>query len=137
MILVSKTKEKLEALARKLGKNVVSFGTSSNLLKDVKLIVGATSSSGKAIPVEKLNPGSVIVDIALPPDLSKDEAAKRTDCLVLESGEILLPGNPEFSYDWPLPKNIAYACEAETILLSLTESFELSTLGREIDIAKV
>ncbi|MBD61722.1 hypothetical protein CL645_02550 [bacterium] len=137
LILISKTKEKLETLARKLGKNVVSFGTSSNLLKDVKLIVGATSSSGKAIPVEKLNPGSVIVDIALPPDLSKDEAAKRTDCLVLESGEILLPGNPEFSYDWPLPKNIAYACEAETILLSLTESFELSTLGREIDIAKV
>tara|TARA_A100001037_G_scaffold214960_1_gene192887 strand:+ start:1392 stop:2462 length:1071 start_codon:yes stop_codon:yes gene_type:complete len=137
LILISKTKKKLKMLAGELGGSVVSFGTDSDLLKDSKLIIGATSSAGKAIPVDKLNSGSVVIDIALPPDLSKEEAAKRIDCLVLESGEILLPGNPEFSYDWPLPKNIAYACEAETILISLTDSFELSTLGREIDITKV
>mgnify|MGYP001480455685 CR=1 FL=1 len=137
LVLISKTEEKLKDLARELGKNVIDFGTSSELLKKVKIIVGATSSSGKAIPIDVLQKGSIVVDIALPPELTKKDAQKRKDCLVLESGEILLPGKPEFSYDWPLPKNIAYACEAETILLSLTERFDLATLGRDIDVNKV
>ena len=137
LVLISKTEDKLKKLAKEIGKGVVEFGTSSNLLRKAKIIVGATSSSGKAIPINILEKGSIVVDIALPPEVSKKEAAKREDCLVLESGEILLPGKPEFSYDWPLPKNIAYACEAETILLSLTEEFGLATLGRDIDIEKV
>jgi len=137
LILISKTNDKLKSLAAEMGDNVIEFGTDVNLLKKAKIIIGATSSSGKAIPVDILKRGSIVVDIALPPELNKEEAAKRKDCLVLESGEILLPGNPEFSYDWPLPKNIAYACEAETILLSLTGELGLATLGRDIDIDKV
>jgi hypothetical protein len=44
--------------------------------------------------------------------------ARRPDVLVIESGEIRLPGEVQMA-DIGLPKNVAYACMAETIVLAL------------------
>ena len=57
--------------------------------------------------------------------------------LVIESGEILLPGNPDYGYDIGLPPGVAYACLAETALLAMEGLFEDYTLGREIEIDRV
>jgi hypothetical protein len=56
--------------------------------------------------------------------------------LVIESGEILLPGEVQMK-NIGLPKNVAYACLAETIVLALEGRFENFTVGRGIEWEKV
>ncbi|MCZ7670881.1 MAG: hypothetical protein M5U34_28885 [Chloroflexi bacterium] len=61
----------------------------------------------------------------------------RPDVLVIESGEVLIPGDIDFGYDIGLPPKTAYACLAETALLAMEGRFEDYTLGRNITIERV
>jgi len=83
-----------------------------------------------------VKPGCVITDVARPLDIPAEDVAKRPDVLVIESGEIRLPGDVKMK-DIGLPKNVAYACLAETIVLALEGRFENYTLGRNIEWEKV
>jgi predicted amino acid dehydrogenase len=104
---------------------------------DMDVIVTATSAAGKKIlHIENVKPGCVITDVARPLDLSPEDVAKRPDVLYIESGEILLPGNPKFK-EIGLPPKVAFACLAETIVLALEGRFEVFTIGREIEWQKV
>jgi predicted amino acid dehydrogenase len=106
-------------------------------LEDMDVIVTATSGMGKTIlDITKVKPGCVITDVARPLDLSPADVAKRPDVLVIESGEILLPGEPKMK-DIGLPPKVAYACLAETIVLALDRRFEVFTIGRDIEWEKV
>ena len=101
------------------------------------MIVTATSGAGKKVlDIMKVKPGCVITDVARPLDLPPEEVAKRPDVLVIESGEILLPGDVKMK-NIGLPKNVAYACLAETIVLALEGRFESYTVGRAIEWEKV
>jgi predicted amino acid dehydrogenase len=62
--------------------------------------------------------------------------AKRPDVLVIESGEIELPSEVRMK-DIGLPKNVIYACLAETIVLALEGRFEVYTIGRDTEWRKV
>ncbi|BDG01317.1 dehydrogenase [Anaeromyxobacter oryzae] len=106
-------------------------------LRDMDLIVTATSGAGKKIlDIMKVKPGCVITDVARPLDLPPSEVAKRPDVLVIESGEIQLPGDVQMR-DIGLPKGVVYACLAETIVLALEGRFETYTVGRNIQWEKV
>ncbi|MFZ5573339.1 MAG: dehydrogenase [Thermodesulfobacteriota bacterium] len=106
-------------------------------LPDMDVIVTATSGAGKTVlDITKVKPGCVITDVARPLDLSPEDVAKRPDVLVIESGEIELPGNPEMK-NIGLPHKVAYACLAETIVLALEGRFEVFTIGRDIEWEKV
>jgi predicted amino acid dehydrogenase len=106
-------------------------------LADMDMIVTATSGAGKRIlDIMKVKPGCVITDVARPLDISPEDVAKRPDVLVIESGEIQLPGDVRMK-DIGLPAGIAYACLAETIVLTLEARFENFTLGRHIEWEKV
>ena len=106
-------------------------------IADMDMIVTATSGAGKKVlDIMQVKPGCVITDVARPLDLPPDEVAKRPDVLVIESGEILLPGKVSMK-NIGLPKNIVYACLAETIVLALDGRFENFTVGRNIEWEKV
>ncbi len=106
-------------------------------LAEMDMIVTATSAAGKKIlDITRVKPGCVITDVARPLDLPPEEVAKRPDVLVIESGEIRLPGEVRIR-DIGLPKNIVYACLAETIVLALEGRFENYTIGRNIEWQKV
>ncbi len=101
------------------------------------MIVTATSGAGKKVlDIMKVKPGCVITDVARPLDLPPSEVAKRPDVLVIESGEIRLPGDVTMK-NIGLPKGVAYACLAETIVLALEGRFESYTVGRAIEWEKV
>jgi hypothetical protein len=101
------------------------------------MIVTATSGAGKKVlDIMQVKPGCVITDVARPLDLPPEEVAKRPDVLVIESGEIELPGDVRMK-NIGLPKNLAYACLAETIVLALEGRFENYTVGRAIEWEKV
>jgi predicted amino acid dehydrogenase len=106
-------------------------------LADMDVIVTATSGAGKKVlDITRVKPGCVITDVARPLDLSPEDVAKRPDVLVIESGEIELPGNPELK-NIGLPPKVVYACLAETIVLALEGRFEVFTIGRQIEWEKV
>lgn len=106
-------------------------------LPDMDLIVTATSGAGKrVIDINAVKPGCVITDVARPLDLSAEDVAKRPDVLVIESGEIELPGELSMK-DIGLPRGVVYACLAETVVLALEGRYETFTVGRDIEWEKV
>jgi len=116
---------------------VVLSARADTYLAEMDMVVTATSGAGKAVlDIMKVKPGCVITDVARPLDLPAKEVAKRPDVLVIESGEILLPGDVQMK-PIGLPKNVAYACLAETIVLALEGRFENYTVGRTIEWEKV
>ncbi len=106
-------------------------------LSEMDLIVTATSAAGnKVLDIMKVKPGCVITDVARPLDMSAEDVAKRPDVLVIESGEIELPGQVHMR-NIGLPDGVAYACLAETVVLALEGRYETFTVGRNIEWTKV
>ncbi len=119
------------------GVNIRLTTNPDKYLHEMDVIVTATSGAGKKIlDITKVKPGCVITDVARPLDLPAGEVAKRPDVLVIESGEIELPGNPEMK-SIGLPPKVVYACLAETIVLALEGRYEVFTIGRDIEWEKV
>ena len=104
---------------------------------EMDLIVTATSGAGKrVVDIMAVKPGCVITDVARPLDLSAEDVARRPDVMVVESGEIELPGELHMR-NVGLPKGVAYACLAETVVLALEGRYEPFTVGRDIDWERV
>jgi predicted amino acid dehydrogenase len=146
IIIIAPKPERLMELARMLEADAARDGRElkvdvatkpDEFLPSADLIVAATSAQGGIIDVMKVKRGALICDVAMPPDVSREEAGRRDDILVIASGEILIPGDVHWGLDLGLPKNVAFACLAETILLALEGRKESFTLGREIDPVKV
>jgi predicted amino acid dehydrogenase len=138
VVLVSIEPERLAALKQKIeaetpGATVEVDTSTARWVGECDLIVTATSAFGlRVLDVSQCKPGAVILDVALPPDISAEEAAVRPDVLVVESGEVLIPGPVDFSFDIGLPRGVAYACLAEAALLAMEGRFECFTLGRDV-----
>ncbi len=143
VVLVSIEPERLAALEARIlaetpGAKVVTDLTTARWVGDCDLIVTATSAFGqRVLDVSQCKPGAVVLDVALPPDISAEEAALRPDVLVVESGEVVIPGPAHFDRDIGLPPGVAYACLAEAALLAMEGRFECFTLGRSIDLERV
>ena len=143
VVLVSIEPERLIELKRKIqletpGSSVRIATRADDFLGDCDLIVTATSAFGQRIlDISKCKPGAVICDVARPADISPAEAALRPDVLVVESGEVIIPGVDSFGYDIGLPPRVAYACLAEAALLAMDGRFEDYTLGRDISVERV
>lgn len=143
VVLVAPRPERLLALKKLIeretpGAHVTATTHADPYLGAADLIVTTTNAlTGRVINVDKLKPGAVICDVARPPDVREEDAARRPDILVIESGEILLPGEPDFGFDIDLPPGTTYACLAETALLAMEGKFEDYTLGRSIEMERV
>ncbi len=140
--LVSPETAKLLALKREIHREnpraeLHVAATPNDHLHEMDLIVTATSGAGKRIlDIMKVKPGCVITDVARPLDLPPEDVAKRPDVLVIESGEIELPGDVKMK-GVGLPKGVVFACLAETVVLALEGRYETFTVGRNIEWEKV
>jgi predicted amino acid dehydrogenase len=109
------------------------------------LVLTATSSTQDVIEPEDLRTGAVVCELSLPHDVSRRVATERPDVLVIEGGNMRVPGDlramrvrePGRPFDLNLPAGTLLACMSETALLALNDRHECFTLGRGIDIAKV
>ena len=143
VVLVSIEPDRLDALQRTIleetpGARVAIATEAGDLAADCDLIITATSAFGqRVLDLSCCRPGAVVCDVALPPDISEEEAAVRPDVLVVESGEVVIPGPVDFGYDIGLPPGTAYACLAEAALLAMEGRFECYTLGRNIEIHRI
>jgi predicted amino acid dehydrogenase len=143
VVLVSIEPEKLLELKRVIqeetpGAEVTIATRAGDLIAECDLVITATSAFGqRVIDITKCKPGAVICDVARPPDINPAEAALRPDVLVIESGEVIIPGDVDFGYDIGLPPKTSYACLAETACLAMDGRFEDYTLGRNITMERV
>lgn len=112
----------------------------STRVEDIRhalLILSVTSAAHNIIRPSILRSGSVILDVALPPDVSARVSRVRPDVLVIDGGLVDVPGPVNFRFDFGLPEGKAYACMAETMALTLEGRFESYTLGRQITLKQV
>jgi predicted amino acid dehydrogenase len=143
VICIAPRAEKLLALKQQIEKETPNARVTIATVADdyvgrADLIVTTTTAlNTKIVDIEKLKPGAVVCDVARPPDIVEEDAARRPDVLVIESGEITLPGTVDFGFDIGLPPGTAYACLSETALLALEGKFEDYTLGRNIEMDRV
>ena len=130
------------------------------------LVLTATSSLQDVIEPEDLRTGAVVCELSLPHDVSRRVATERPDVLVIEGGNMRVPGDlratrvrepdrqadvvedldepgpvgvrePDRSFDLNLPRGTLLACMSETAVLALEDRRESYTLGRGIELAKV
>ncbi|MCE1247349.1 MAG: shikimate dehydrogenase [Firmicutes bacterium] len=142
MTLIARSEIRLENLAEIIrenyGKEVEISTDISAGIKHADIVITATSSSGNIIMAEDLKPGSVVCDVSLPHDVSREVQKLRPDVLVIEGGVVQVPGeNVNFNYDFGYPSNVSLACMAETMILALEGKFENYSLGRGIKLEKV
>lgn len=118
---------------------IVTIATSPELHSArCHLIITTTSARGqKILEIENVRPGAVICDVSRPLDISEEDALKRPDIMVIESGEVELPGDYKMKVDIGLQGRIVYACLAETALLAMDNRMESFTLSRNISYQKV
>ncbi len=118
--------------------NVHITTRSDKYIEDMDVIVTAASArpDEKILDIEKVKPGCVITDVNRPLNFTIKEARQRPDVLIIASGEIALPGEPEMK-NIGLPPGVAYASLAETIVLALEGRYENFSVGREISWEKV
>ncbi len=128
-----------EEIAEESPETVVHVTTQpSKFAHNADVIVISTSAiAGGVLDLDKVKPGCVICDVSRPLTFKAAEVIKRPDVLVIESGEIELPGNIKMDCDIGLPDAIVYACLAETAILALEGRYETFTLSRDIATNKV
>ncbi|MBV9232801.1 MAG: shikimate dehydrogenase [Candidatus Eremiobacteraeota bacterium] len=114
-------------------------------VRRAQVILTATSSTQDVIEPEHLQTGAVVCELSLPHDVSRRVAEHRPDVLVVEGGNMRVPGTPRFErvrepgsdFDLNLPPGTALACMSETMVLALEGRLEPYTLGRGIALEKV
>lgn len=149
VILVARNETRLrkfhESLAARLP-CASSYTTDiSAAVRRADLVLTATSSTQDVIEPEDLRTGAVVCEVSLPHDVSRRVAVERPDVLVVEGGNLRVPGDmrwwrvrePGEPFDMGLPQGTALACMSETMVLALENRCEPYTLGRGIDLAKV
>ncbi len=106
-------------------------------LRDMDVIVAASSVARRILDIRRVKPGCVITDVTRPMILTPEDVALRPDVLVIKSGEVYLPGDDVEMKGIGLPPNVVPAGLAETIVLALEGRFEAFTLGSQTEWQKV
>ena len=115
----------------------VQISTSMQDLQQADLVVTVSSAVDSIIYPEHLKSGAIICDVARPRDVSRQVVEKRNDVLVIEGGMVEVPGQVNFNFNFGFPSKMAFACMAETMILSIEQKYENFTLGKEISLSKV
>lgn len=116
------------------GKTALVHASSDiNAIYQADLVLTVSSAIDTIINPQHLKPGSVILDVARPRDVSPAVARERDDVLVIEGGMVEVPGaNASFNFDFGFPPRKAFACMVETIALAMEGRYENFTIGRDI-----
>jgi predicted amino acid dehydrogenase len=141
LILVARNKQRLEDLAQTilgLGQATVSVLVDlESAISNADIVIVSTSTPTAIIDISKVKPGAVICDISRPRNVSEEAALMRPDVLVLDGGVVRPPGCVDFHFSFGLAPGLAYACMAETMILTLEDRYTPYSLGGNVDIAKV
>ncbi len=133
--------EQLERLRRELEWRAGAIDVTTDLrwLADCDIVITATGAARPVLDRAPLAPGTIICDVARPPDTSPRVRA-RADLTVIEGGRVALP-DPTTRFGvgnlQNLPEGVTLACLAETILLALEGERRDYGIGNDVPLAEV
>jgi predicted amino acid dehydrogenase len=131
----------LEALADELAwcSSKIEVTTNIENVCRCEIVVTATGSGVPVLDEAPLRPGTLVCDVARPPDTSERLRA-RPDLFVFDGGLVALP-DPRMRFGagnlQGLPDGIQLACLTETILLALEGDGQDHGIGDRVELAEV
>ncbi|MFP4047349.1 MAG: hypothetical protein ACLFT4_06270 [Bacteroidales bacterium] len=142
MNIVSRTKEDLIELKREIQKkrSGIDVKTTTNVsraLSNSRIVISASGSVNTLINPSDLLSGSVVCDVARPRDVGHRVVQHRNDVLVIDGGIVRVPGNVDFNFEFGCPPDSAFACMAETMILTFENVKEKFSLGPRLELEKV
>ncbi len=141
LLLIGRQMERLREVQRQLEcsssgvKTTVSTELAGIRQADIVLTVAGTIEP--IVEPEDLKPRAVVCDVARPHNVSRRVVEQRDDVLVIEGGVVDLPGDVDLGFDFGLPPGKAYACMAETMILTLEGRYECYSIGRNVSLDRV
>ena len=114
-----------------IGEGRVAFSQRIEDVADGHLVVAATSATNALLTADHLRQDAIVCDMSRPMNISREVADQRPDVLVIEGGVIAVPGCPSLGRIG-LEYGRAFACMAETIMLTMEGRLENTSLGADI-----
>jgi acetylornithine/succinyldiaminopimelate/putrescine aminotransferase/predicted amino acid dehydrogenase len=131
----------LSRLQRELSQAGASASATTDLaaLLDSDIILTATAAARPVLAGVAIAPGTIICDVARPPDVPLALRTRR-DVTIIEGGRVALP-DPTICFGpgnlQNLPAGVTFACLAETILLGLEGDPHDHGIGDDIALVEV
>ena len=101
------------------------------------IVLTSHSLSRAVLNFDLIKTGTVIYDATYPKFIKPDLDKKRKDLLIIDGEAIKLPGRTNFHFSFGFPPSLAYACMAETMILTFENKFESYSIGKKIDFTKI
>jgi len=103
-------------------------------LETADIVLVATSADTALIDPLALKPGTLVCDVARPPNVAP--AARRLDrVMVFDAGLIRPPFDIDLGPFQTLPKNLCWGCLGETLLLALARETRDFSIGSRLSLA--
>ena len=103
-------------------------------LADADIVLVATSSEMAVIDPSKLRPGTLVCDVARPPNVANVQIPTQS-VLVFDGGLVQPPFDVDLGTFQTLPKNLCWGCLGETMLLALAQEPRDYSLGSRLSLA--
>ncbi|MFZ5965220.1 aminotransferase class III-fold pyridoxal phosphate-dependent enzyme [Thalassococcus sp. BH17M4-6] len=102
-------------------------------LAEADLVLVATSADVALVDPEQLRPGTVVCDVARPPNVAQADLSDK-DVLVFDGGLIRPPFPVNLGPFQTLPEDLCWGCMGETMLLALEGETKDYSLGRDLSL---
>lgn len=132
-IRLSEARARVEAA----GAEEVRVATNLGAIIRADVVLSATTSITPVVSAEHLKQGTLVCDLALPPDVDPRVREERADVTVVRVGAAQAPGPMDLGFDVGLPSGHVSGCMAEVMVLALEGRYESFSLGRRVEVGRV
>lgn len=138
LLLIGKTPQNLETLKEnclliKTNPNLkIDIATDTSEIRNYDFVIITTNASNAIIKPDYLKKEAMVLDITQPPNLSTKTLKTRKDTLIFDQVAVQTLGI-NYHFNFGLPREQAYACLAEVILLVMENKWDNFGIG-EIEI---
>ncbi len=126
LILIGKNKERTVGLGHELSRNNVMCTTDIEENNKAEIVIVTTSANEAIIDHHLLNNAKIIYDITQPKN-TPDHIIESESISYIDGGLIELPENIKIGMDISLPKGLAFSCLSETLLIAISEKYNLKS----------
>lgn len=124
LILIGKNHHRTLGLADKLTRKNIICSTDIKDNNKAEIVIVTTSANGAIIDHNLLKNAKIIYDITQPKN-TPEHIIEGGSISYIDGGLIQLPKNIKIGMDISLPKNIAFSCLSETLLIAISEKYHL------------
>lgn len=132
LILIGKTPSHIAALEKDIRyqypKAKLLMSTDISLVRKADIVVVATASADALIKSEHLKQNAIVYDVSQPRNTDPEIATNRPDISTIDGGLLSTPGI-NYHFNLGLPREVAFACLAETMLLAAERTTKNYSIG--------